>query len=108
MYKLDSHVVAALEALSHSAADQDESGGYWTSPKLDQALSASPPTHEGGLGLGLHIRHDSIYSLTTHDTPLSPASRRRPTARRSVQVTDLDTGHVSLHRLDQLGQIRLG
>lgn len=117
MYKLDSHVVAALEALSHSYEGDD---GEWNSDKLDLALSLSgspsassgygyqePIAGEGGLGLGLHIRHDSVYSLQT--TSPTPRPTRGATRRgRSVQVTDLDTGLVSLHRLDQLNRTRLG
>ena len=95
MYRLDSHVISALEALQ----------GLDNSPALDgalglvdrSALCLSPPM-EAGLGLGMLLRSDSVYGLAM----LSPRPERAKQERsplldadaEMVRVTDLDTGVV--------------
>lgn len=114
MYRLDSHVISALSALQ----------GAFDSPELDVALglddddligpaiwdgSETPKkTAEGGLGLGMHIRLSSVYTL-----PTLPRSRQVPkseemfgsTAVREVMmVKDLDTGVMRAMSIRDSGQ----
>jgi hypothetical protein len=98
MYRLDSHVVSALQALQ----------GEYDSPDLDVALGIidlhpgcvgdvaieSVREHvEGGLGLGMHIRNDSIYSLST------VSQWRRKCAQPSRLPSDWLTGRSGSSRM---------
>jgi hypothetical protein len=127
MYRLDSHVVAALQAFSHVGAS--------TIPHLELALFASssssggpasiPESHldeqiydDGGLGLGIHL--GSIYSQPVTSPPLSMSQRairmrsissqsiaiaaQKGKAKEVVSFTNLDTGlrrEVTVNRLEE-------
>lgn len=120
MYRLDSHVVAALQAFS-----QGDSG---TTPHLDLALSASSssvpeiqvPFEDGGLGLGIHL--GSTYSQPVTSPPMSSSQRatrmrsisslsqaiQKGREREVISVKNLDTGlrrDMTLRRMD--GAIRV-
>lgn len=94
LYQLDSHIISALEALQ---GDSD-------SPALDLALGLTDehtrcvsPEVEAGLGLGMHLRSDSIYGLSTVSSlPIGqrPASTWFDDEDEILQITDLDTGVV--------------
>lgn len=90
MYRLDSHVISALSALQ----------GVFDSPDLDIALGlddddvygatiwdgrdVAKEKDEGGLGLGMHIKLSSVYTL-----PTLPRMRK---SRNVVNVFDVEGG----------------
>ena len=75
MFRLDSHIVSALSALQ----------GIFDSPDLDKALGLcdyeEDAAEEEGLGLGMHLRLSSVYTLRSQQRESNPFT-----------VKDLDTG----------------
>lgn len=124
MYRLDSHVVAAIQAFAQT--------GPASTPHLDLALSASlsssgmeslPENQEydayhedGGLGLGMHL--GSVYSQPVTSPLMSDSQRsirmrsissqsiaaQKGKGKEVISVTDLDTGlrrEMTVSRLNE-------
>ncbi|KAK4685089.1 hypothetical protein P7C73_g5066, partial [Tremellales sp. Uapishka_1] len=95
MYRLDSHIVTALQTLQEI-----------DTPALDQILNLSPlideidsmmrptrpPLEMGGLGLGMHLRMDSVYSLKAKHDDDEEAAYYPDDLLEVIKIKDLDTG----------------